>query len=62
MQEPEDLEEDWTTEPNSNDLAADLEVGEHFAVLADPGDSGARGATFFVLLCTKSMYVVEDER
>lgn len=61
VQEHEDLEEDWTTEPDSNDLAANLEVGEHFAVLADPGDSGARGAKFFVLLCTKSMYVVEDE-
>jgi hypothetical protein len=36
-------------------------VGDHFAIFADPNDPGAQGAEFFVLVCTKTMYVVEED-
>lgn len=60
MQE-EDLDQEWEVEDDSHDLAMSLEIGDHFAILADPEDPHSKGAEFFVLLCTKKMYVVEDE-
>ena len=35
-------------------------MGDHFAVYADQLDPNAGGAKFFVLMCTKRMYVVEE--
>lgn len=63
IQESEDLEDlEWVPRIGSNDLAAELVMGDHFAVLADAEDPFAQGATFFVLICTKAMYTVEEER
>lgn len=61
VQEEEDLDREWTAAPDSNLLASELLVGDHFAILADRDDPSADGAKFFVLLCTKAMYVVEEE-
>jgi hypothetical protein len=61
VQEPEDEDADWSTDPDDNFLAAELHVGEHFAVLADPEDLGADGAEFFVLVCTRTMHLVEED-
>lgn len=60
VQEEEDPDVVWPSEPDSNDLALELNVGDHFAVYADPLDPNAGGAKFFVLMCTKRMYVVEE--
>lgn len=61
VQEVEDLDMVWLAEPDSNDLAFELNVGDHFAVYADPQHPNASGAKFFVLICTKRMYVVEED-
>lgn len=61
VQEEEDLDQEWVLEDDSNDLALGLDIGDHFAILADPNDPHSKGAEFFVLLCTKRMYVVEEE-
>ena len=58
VQEEEDPDMEWPS--FSNDLASELNVGDHFAVYADPLDPNAGGAKFFVLMCTKRMYVVEE--
>jgi hypothetical protein len=39
----------------------ELEIGDHFAILADPLDSNSNGAKSFVLLCTKPIYIVQEE-
>ena len=44
--EVDDLDVVWSSEPDSNDLASDLNVGDHFAVYVDPLDPNARGAKF----------------
>lgn len=61
IQESEDLDQDWLAEPDANLLASELQVGDHFAIVADPSHPEADGADFFVLLCTKPMYIVELE-
>jgi hypothetical protein len=61
VQEPEVEDVDWFADPDDNFLAAELRVGEHFAVLVDPKDPGANGAEFFVLVCTKTMHLVEED-
>lgn len=61
MQEEEDLDQEWQVEDDSHDLAIALEIGDHFAILADPEDPQSKGAEFFILLCTRKMYVVEEE-
>ena len=48
-------------EDDNHDLALALNVEDLFAILADPEDPHSKGAEFFVMLCTKKMYVVEDE-
>jgi hypothetical protein len=62
VQEPEEEDPDGKKEPEENLIAAVLSVGDHFAVLADPLDPGAKGAEFFVLICTKTMHLVQAER
>ena len=62
MQEEENLDQEtWEVDNDSHDLAQALDVGDHFAILADPEDPQSKGAEFFILLCTKKMYVVQDE-
>jgi len=61
VQEGEDLEQDWTTVPGSNDLAVNLNVGDHFVVLVDPEDQNVHGAKFFVLVCTRELYIVDED-
>ena len=60
VQEDEDLEQDWLVDPDCNDLAMQLEIGDHFAIMADPEHPQSQGAQFFVLICTRKLYVVED--
>ncbi|KAG0597044.1 hypothetical protein M758_UG307000 [Ceratodon purpureus] len=60
VQEEEDPDVVWPSEPDSNDLASELMVDDHFAVYADPLDPNAGGAKFFMLMCTKRMHVVEE--
>lgn len=60
VQEDEDLEQDWLVDPDCNDLAMQLEVGDHFAILADAEHPQSQGAEFFVLICTKKLHVVEE--
>jgi len=61
VQEKENLDEEWLAKANSDALAAELEVGDHFAILADTSDPESKGAEFFILLCTKQMFVVQNE-
>ena len=55
------LDQDWLVDADSNDLAMELEIGDHFAILAAPDDPQSNGAKFFVLICTKKLYIVEDD-
>lgn len=48
-------------DPDCNDLAMQLEIGDHFAIMADLEHPGSQGAEFFVLICTKKLYVVEEQ-
>jgi hypothetical protein len=61
VQELEEVDPDWSKGPDENILASELETGDHFAILADPLDPNSNGAEFFVLLCTKPMYIVQEE-
>lgn len=62
VQDHEEQDPDWEKAPDENVLAANLKVGDHFAVLADPMHPGANSQDFFVLICTKVMHVVEAEQ
>jgi hypothetical protein len=63
VQEPEELDEtDWGVDRGSNDLVVELQVGDHFAIVADANDPVAQGQKFFILMYIKPMYVVEEER
>ena len=63
VQEPQKLDPDWSKVPDENILTLELtlETGDHFAILADPLDSNSNGAESFVLLYTKSIYIVQEE-
>lgn len=41
IQEEEDLDQEWEADFDSHDQAAGLEVGDHFAIFADPNDPTA---------------------
>lgn len=61
VQEPEEADPDWIAESDDNSLAAECQVGDHFAIVADTENPDDNGAEFYVLLCTKSMYVHHGE-
>ncbi|KAG0631145.1 hypothetical protein M758_1G230800 [Ceratodon purpureus] len=57
VQESEDPDPSWIVETGDNILAAECQVGDHFAIVADPNNLDEPGEEFYVLQCTKSMYV-----
>lgn len=57
VQESEDPDPSWIVETGDNILASECEVGDHFAIVADPANLDDDGAEFYVLQCTKSMHV-----
>ena len=57
VQESEDPDPSWIVETDGNILASECQVGDHFAIVADPGNVDDEGAEFYVLQCTKPMYV-----
>ncbi|KAG0573047.1 hypothetical protein KC19_VG144000 [Ceratodon purpureus] len=61
VQEPEEPDPQWEQASNENFLASQFSVGDHFAVLADPHAPRSGGASFFVLMCTKPLHVVQEE-
>lgn len=61
VQEPEEADPNWIAESDDNSLAAECQVGDHFAIMADTENPDDDGAEFYVLLCTKPMYVHHGE-
>lgn len=61
MQEVEDSELDWSVEPDENVLAAGCAVGDHFAIIADTENPDDGGAEFYILICTKPMYIFQGD-
>jgi hypothetical protein len=60
LQEPEETDPDWEAEPDEHFLASELQVGDHFAVIAERGN--IENVDFFILQCTRTMYTVQDEQ
>jgi hypothetical protein len=60
MQEQEEADPDWEAELDDHFLASQLQVGDHFAVVAEQGN--IETVDLFILQCTKPMYIVLDER
>jgi hypothetical protein len=55
----EEVNPDWEIDSGMNTLAAELEIGDCFAILAEPGNS--EKANWFILQCTKPMHLVQEE-
>ena len=57
--DPEYNDTTWGIGGDSNDLAAQLQVGDNFAILAEPNND--EGTQFYILTCVKPMHIVEED-